>query len=180
MSVPLRIVLALLAICLATWGVLAEEPPANQPRIVIRVEQSKDLIFRINGLARTEKETKDWLAKISATAGRQDPIIIFAELSQSPEPAKMIYRFAQEHFDRAGLVVFDESRQEYVVITENGDDFREWIRRHVRLPKISPAQQTTTTVSEPRQPFAPDSTGPVQQQIQQFDSLEKGRLPGSP
>lgn len=180
MRTPLRIALALLPVCLATGNVVAGEPATNQPRIFIRVEQGDGVIFRVNGLKRTEKETKDWLAKISATVGRTDPIIVFAELSQPPEPAKMIYKFTQEHFDRAGLVILDETRREYVVITDNGDDFAEWIRRQLRPPKTSPSQPTTTTVSGPMTPFPPDSTGPVQQQIQQFDSLEKGQLPGAP
>lgn len=180
MRAPLRVAMALLPICLAAWSGLAEEPPANQPCIVIKVEQGDDVVFRVNGLKRTEKEAKDWLAKISATFGRKDPVVVFAALSQPPEPSKMIYKFAQEHFDRTGLVILDEVRREYVVITDNGDDFYEWIRRQLRLPRTAPAQPATTTVSGPMTPFLPDSTGPVQQQIRQFDSLEKGRLPGSP
>lgn len=178
MRAPLSIALALLPICLAAWSGLAEEPPANQPCIVIKVEQGDDVVFRVNGLKRTEKETKDWLAKISTTFGRKDPVVVFAELSQPPEPSKRIYKFAQEHFDRTGLVILDDVRREYVVITVDGDDFYEWIRRQLRLPKTS--QPATTKVSGPMTPFLPDSTGPVQQQIRQFDSLEKGRLPGAP
>lgn len=159
---------------------MAEEPPANQPRIIILVDQTNDLVFTVNGLRRTETETKNWLAKVSATAGRKDPIIVFAKLSQPPESTKMIYKFAQGHFDHTGLVIFDEASREYVVITDDGDDFREWIRRQLRPPKSTPSQQTTTTTSVPMMSVTPDSTGPVQQQIRQFDSLEKGRLPGSP
>lgn len=179
MRTPLRIALALLPVCLATSSSLAEEPAANQPRIFVHVEQRDDLVFRVNGLRRTEAETKKWLAKISATVGRKDPVVVFAELSQPPEPAKMIYKFAQEHFDHTGLVIFDADRREYVVITDDGDDFREWIRRQLHPPK-SPQSQPTTTTVVPIMPFTPDSTGSVQQQIRQFDSLEKGRLPGSP
>lgn len=180
MRTPLRIALALLPVCLATGNVVAGEPAANQPRIFIRVEPGDEPVFRVNGLGRTEKEAKDWLAKISATAGRTDPIIVFAELSQPPEPAKMIYKFAQEHFDRTGLVILDETRREYVIITDDGDEFREWIRRQLRPPRTAPSQPATTTGMGPMTPFTPDSTGPVQQQIQQFESLEKGQLPGAP
>lgn len=147
----------------------AGEPAANQPRIVIRQDATKPEGFLVNGLQRTETETRDWLTRISLTFGRTDPVIVIADPIKPMEPIVLIYKYAQEHFDRVAFVLLDEASNGFTVMTSSGDEFHQLVRK-LLIPKPPSSRPTRL----------PPSSDPFDAQKRRLDSYETGQLPGAP
>ncbi len=106
---------------------------------------------------------------ISLTFGRTDPVIVIADPIKPMEPIVLIYKYAQEHFDRVAFVLLDEASDGFTVITNSGDEFHQLVRKLLTPQAALLATNKIASVIRP-----------VRRTKATSGLLRKGTSPGSP